>query len=57
MTLASSIKQFVENIAKSARIISPRFDDYKIESFDFYSESGQFDDTFRTDVVVSFPTH
>jgi len=51
MTLASSIKQFVENIARSARIISPRFADYRIEGFDFYSESGQFDETFKGEVI------
>lgn len=51
MTLAGSIKQFVESIAKSARIISPRFSDYKIESFDFYSEAADIDSSLRADVV------
>jgi len=51
MTLASSIKQFVENIMVAARIVSPRFADYKVDGFDFYSESGQFDESFRGDVI------
>ncbi len=51
MTLASSIKQFVENIMVAARIVSPRFADYKVDGFDFYSESGQFDESFRSDVI------
>ena len=51
MTLAGSIKQFVESIAKSARIVSPRFSDYKIESFDFYSEAADIDSSLRADVV------
>jgi len=51
LTLGSSIKQFVESIMVSARIVSPRFSDYQIEGFDFYSESGQMNDVFKADVV------
>ena len=51
MTLASSIKQFVESIMVAARIVSPRFSDYHVDGFDFYSEAGQFDESFRADVV------
>lgn len=51
MTLGSSIKQFVESIMVSVRIVSPRFSDYRVEGFDFYSESGQMDDVFKADVV------
>jgi len=35
----------------SARIISPRFSDYQVSGFDFYSESGQMNDVFKADVV------
>ena len=51
MTLGSSIKQFVESIMVSARIVSPRFSDYQVTGFDFYSESGQMNDIFKADVV------
>jgi len=51
LTFGSSIKQFVESIMLSARIISPRFSDYQVSGFDFYSESGQMDDILRADIV------
>ena len=51
MSISSTIKQFVESIVKSARIISPRFTDYRVDSFDFYSESGNFEGILRDDIV------
>jgi hypothetical protein len=50
MTLASTLKQFVEQLAISARIVSPRFTDYRIESFDYYTEPASFDDIIREEV-------
>ena len=51
MSISSTIKSFVESIVKSARIISPRFTDYRVDSFDFYSESGNFEGILRDDIV------
>jgi len=50
MTLAASIKQFVTELAISARIVSPRFTDYRIESFDYYTEPAEFDSILKAEV-------
>jgi len=50
MTLAAAIKQFVTELAVSARIISPRFTDYRIDSFDYYTEPAEFDTILKDEV-------
>jgi len=50
MTLAAAIKQFVTELAVSARIISPRFTDYRIDSFDYYTEPAEFDTILKQEV-------
>jgi len=37
-SLGSTLKQWLQDILVSAHIVSPRFDDYRIESLDWYSE-------------------
>jgi len=50
MTLGSAIKTFVEAMMLSARIVSPRFTDYKIEQVEYYSEAEGFEDVIREEV-------
>lgn len=50
MTLGSTIKNFVTSLMLSARIVSPRFTDYKIEQVEYYSEAEGFEDVIRAEV-------
>lgn len=52
MTLGSSIKQFFDNMARSLAITSasPEHTN-RVKAIDYFGESGNFDDVFRTDVI------
>jgi hypothetical protein len=38
--LTSSLKDWIQELLRSAHIVSPRFDDYRIETLDWYGEPG-----------------
>jgi len=48
MTLADVVRQMIEQGIKSAYIVSPRFDDYKIEAVDIFPED--FDQIVESEV-------
>ena len=51
-SLGSTLKQWLQELLISAHIVSPRFDDYRIESLDWYSDpSGlEFDQVIKKEV-------
>jgi len=58
MSLSSTLKQFVEQLMISARIISPRFTDYQIERLDYYSEGAEgFEEILKQEVERIMDEH
>ena len=50
MTIADTLKNFVEQLMISARIISPRFTDYRVERLDYYTEPADFTEVLREEI-------
>lgn len=50
MTLGTEIRALVEQLMLSAKIDSPRFDDYRIREVGFYADTGVFDATIAAEM-------
>ena len=50
MTIADTLKNFVEQLMISARIVSPRFTDYRVDRLDYYTEPADFSEVLREEI-------